>query len=337
MQALVDNTGVAAALVEFCVLPSQVVVFVLRAGLNRPIVIPTTVSPGQLQSCVRNYDREVTRYAQLGEIGRRWQALSEPLLAEVLSHLQGTDLVYLVPHGLLHYLPLHALVVAGKCLSDRFQIAYAPSAAVLSRVIRRARHAERAGKTQALVAGNPTLDLRHAETEAQDVARRFGVRAHLGDRASKATILPALATKDVIHLAGHGRFDPTQPLESGVVFAGGEILTAREIMGLRLQADLVTLSACATGLSEISRGDELIGLTRSLLYAGASSVLVSLWSVEDESTGQLMADFYRRLYDGQGRKIKTKASALREAMQAMQEQRKHPYYWAPFVLVGDWR
>jgi CHAT domain-containing protein len=169
------------------------------------------------------------------------------------------------------------------------------------------------------------------------VARHFGVRAHLGHQVAKATILPVLAKKDIIHLACHGRFERTQPLDSGVELAGGDVLTAREIMGLRLQADLVTLNACATGRSKVSRGDELIGLTRSLLYAGASSVLVSLWNVEDESTGQLMADFYRRLYDSQGRKIKSKASALREAMQAMRKQRDHPYYWAPFILVGDWR
>ena len=116
-------------------------------------------------------------------------------------------------------------------------------------------------------------------------------------------------------------------------------MTAQEMMGLNLQADLVTLSACATGRSEISRGDELVGLTRALLYAGASSTLVSLWAVHDESTGQLMTDFYRRLYDDTADKAKPGAVALREAMLELRKQKQfeHPYYWAPFVLVGDWR
>ena len=109
----------------------------------------------------------------------------------------------------------------------------------------------------------------------------------------------------------------------------GEILTAREVFNLKLNAELVTLGACQTGINERSRGDELIGLTRAFLYAGAPSVVVSLWSVDAQSTQELMVDFYTRLKNGAD-----KATALQEAQKKIMEDYPHPYYWAPFILIG---
>jgi CHAT domain-containing protein len=112
-------------------------------------------------------------------------------------------------------------------------------------------------------------------------------------------------------------------------------LTAREIFNLkeRMNADLVTVSACQTGLSDRRPGDELVGLTRSLLYAGASSIVVSLWSVAARSTMELMEEFYTQLKEG-----KDKATALQQAMIKVMKKPEysHPYFWAPFLLVGDW-
>ena len=337
LQALVDGFGPAAALVAFYTLPDKIIAFVLRSGEREPVVVQAAMSQDQLLRHVQNCWREVVGYPRHGDIGQRWQTLAEPLLADVLPQLEGAELVYVVPHGLLHYVPLHALRVDGRYLIERFPIAYAPSATVLDRVIHRKAEVEPTEHPSALVAGNPSLDLRHAEREAQHVAQVFDVQPYLGKEASKATIQPEMSDKSVVHLACHGYFHPTQPLQSGVIFASGERLTAQEIMGMRLQADLVTLSACTTGHSEIGLGDELVGLTRALLYAGASSALVSLWAVDDASTGQLMTDFYGRLYDKKGQKIKNEAVALQEAMLKMLKKKEHPYYWAPFILVGDWR
>jgi CHAT domain-containing protein len=105
-----------------------------------------------------------------------------------------------------------------------------------------------------------------------------------------------------------------------------------EIFNLKLNAELVVLSACETGLGKEVRGEGLIGLTRAFLYAGTPSVAVSLWKVEDRSTAELMARFYRHLKDG-----RTKAGALRQAQLDLIGDKKfaHPYYWAPFVLVGE--
>ena len=138
---------------------------------------------------------------------------------------------------------------------------------------------------------------------------------------------------DIIHFACHGKFDHTDPLSSGVNLYDG-ILTAREIFEMRLTTELVTLGACETGYNKISPGDELIGLTRAFLYAGAPSVIVSLWSVDAGSTHELMLEFYKQIKNGAD-----KATALQKAQIKIMEKKEytHPYYWAPFVLIGDWQ
>jgi CHAT domain-containing protein len=115
--------------------------------------------------------------------------------------------------------------------------------------------------------------------------------------------------------------------EDGVLFLG-------EIYNLRLDADLVTLSACETGLGKISRGEGIIGLTRALLYAGARNVMVSLWKVADASTGDLMVNFYTNILEA--RKNTRISAAMREAKLSMIKDQKYanPYYWSPFIMVG---
>ncbi|MBN2004702.1 MAG: CHAT domain-containing protein [Anaerolineae bacterium] len=137
--------------------------------------------------------------------------------------------------------------------------------------------------------------------------------------------------------ASHGEFRADNPLFSSIALADGW-LTTLDIFNLRLSASLVTLSGCQTGRSVIGGGDELLGLMRAFLYAGAASLVISLWSIEDRSTAQLTKAFYRHLVNGQ-----TKAAALRQAqLQFLQPDDQnghaifhHPYFWAPFCLVGD--
>ncbi len=147
-----------------------------------------------------------------------------------------------------------------------------------------------------------TDPLDYAADEATAVAALFATEAHRGDRASKgllgAELRRAHGNIDVLHFACHGRFEADHPLESRIELApdggGGKQpdLTARDVLRLDLKATLVTLSACESGLSKIHPGEELVGLTRSFLYAGTPAMLVNLWSVHDESTGALMERFY---------------------------------------------
>jgi CHAT domain-containing protein len=141
---------------------------------------------------------------------------------------------------------------------------------------------------------------------------------------------------DVLHFATHGLFDTVSPMNSSLELANNKKITAKDIFGdMRFDSDLVTLSACGTGLSKVRHGDELLGLTRAFIYAGSSSVLVSLWSVSDRSTKDLMFNFYDNLKNKKMSKVK----ALQQAQLTLMKvhSSSHPYYWAPFILVGYWR
>jgi len=145
------------------------------------------------------------------------------------------------------------------------------------------------------------------------------------------------STANYIHLSCHGRFNPTKPLNSAVHLSGGSF-TALDWMRLQLHANLVTLSACQTGLREVSPGDEIVGLIRALLYAGASSTLLTLWSVSATTTLEWMLDFYGHMWDGAtAGKKQSEAYAFQQATLTLREKHPDPYYWAPFILAGDWR
>jgi CHAT domain-containing protein len=138
--------------------------------------------------------------------------------------------------------------------------------------------------------------------------------------------------RGVIHIAAHGHSRPDAPLFSHIQLADGQ-LTALDCLDLGLECELITLSACETGQAVVAAGDEPIGLTRSLLYAGARSVIQTLWRVDDAATNRLMTEMYARLRAGAGR-----AAALREAQCALfSGTETHPAFWAAFSLVGDWR
>jgi CHAT domain-containing protein len=133
----------------------------------------------------------------------------------------------------------------------------------------------------------------------------------------------------VLHLAAHGRYEPLEPLLSGLELADGRLLLS-EVAALRLDAALVTLSACESALGRPT-GDEVLGLVRAFLQAGTRSLVASLWSVPDAPTAALMERFYDRLGRGAG-----VAAALRESALELRREHPHPYHWAPFLVVGAW-
>jgi CHAT domain-containing protein len=146
----------------------------------------------------------------------------------------------------------------------------------------------------------------------------------------------------VIHIATHGLLDAERPQFTGLVLSliGNRnqdgFLRTDEVFNLRLGSPLVMLSACETGLGKEKKGEGVMGLTRAFIYAGAPTVGVSLWSVADKSTAELMTEFYKRLFASDTASAST---SMREAQLAMISGKKYsaPFYWAPFVLVGDWR
>ena len=208
-----------------------------------------------------------------------------------------------------------------------------------------------------LIVGNPTMPkippkigeapqqlipLPGAEREAKAIAKLFKTQALIGNQATETEVTQRLPQARLIHLATHGFFDNVQGLNSGIALTpssplnkGGQeggsdgLLTAGEILDLKLNAELVVLSACDTGRGRIS-GDGVIGLSRSLISAGVPSVLVSLWSVPDAPTAELMKEFYQNLQNNPD-----KATALRQAMLKIMKQHPNPRDWAAFTLIGE--
>ena len=175
----------------------------------------------------------------------------------------------------------------------------------------------------------------NAEREAVEIARLFNTKAIIGKDATKTSIRQQMPKAKLIHLATHGLLDDFK--NSGVPGAialapSGKddgLLTASEILDLKLNASLVVLSACDTGRGDIT-SDGIIGLSRSLISVGTESVLVSLWSVPDAPTAFLMTEFYRNLQQNSD-----KAQALREAMLTTMKQHPNPKDWAAFTLIGE--
>ncbi len=166
----------------------------------------------------------------------------------------------------------------------------------------------------------------------------WGVEEQTEEFATEASIKSTdLSRFKYLHLATHGVVHESEPELSCIYLKrSGEddgILYAGELYNLKIGADLVTLSACETGLGKIAKGEGIVGLSRALLYAGAKNLIVSLWQVADQSTAELMIQFYQNQLNNSGSGI---SEALREAKLSMlaSEDFKHPYYWGPFILVG---
>lgn len=339
VQALLDCFDCAVALVEFFVVPDGVFIFVLRSGDTKPTFVEWLCPRERLNELLTTYYRELVQYPNHGT-EQKWQQLASPLLQDVLPALKGVDILYLIPHRMFSFLPIHALRTNGGHLIDECPIVYAPNAEVFFQTVGGLGNGEVRKVRDVLVAGNPTFDLEHAEDEAQWVADYFGVRPYLGREATKIKIRSQLPDKDLIHLACHGFFHAYEPAESGLLMAGKRTLNVHDIKAAKIRADLVTLSACDSAListSGVVESAKFRGLRLAFLESGASSVLGSLWPVDDETTTLLISDFYRRLYNCAGEKINTKAKALQQAMITIRNQKEHPYYWAAFTLTGSWR
>ncbi|MBI2586702.1 MAG: CHAT domain-containing protein [Rhodospirillales bacterium] len=260
--------------------------------------------------------------------------LYDRLIRPIEGLLDRRNLV-IVPHGALHYLPFAALRSERRYLIDGYTVRLLPSASVLKYL----RPADRRPAKDLLVLGNPNLgdrrfDLPGAETEAREIGRKWpDSLVLLRDNASETAIKKAGQEFRILHLASHGRFDSDAPLESGILLAPDAAndgrLTVSELYDLHLNADLVTLSACETGLGAVRNGDDVVGLTRGFLYAGARSIVSSLWPVSDQATTELMAGFYANLRSADVRE------ALRRAQIAAREKHPHPFFWAAFQLTGS--
>ncbi len=285
----------------------------------------------------------VTIPRSINEVENKGQTslqLLHELLIEPIADLLPTNpdaRVTFIPHNELFLVPFAALQdKAGKYLIEKHTILIAPSIQVLELNHQKRQHAA-TGNKNALVVGNPMPNkigsLPYAEQEANTIANLLGTKAITGTQAKKSDILNKLPSARIIHLAVHGILDEGRGLGSAIALApSGEddgLLKAEEIIQMKLDAELVVLSACDTGRGKIT-GDGVIGLSRSLISAGAESVIASLWKVPDNTTAPLMVEFYRNW-----QRNPDKAVALRQAMLTTMKQYPDPVDWAAFTLIGD--
>jgi CHAT domain-containing protein len=329
--------GAETALIEFFTLEEEIAAFVLRSDKDAPLVFSLPISGKRLlHRYLEPYNDEILHRIPGRNREHSWLDLGAELLTPLLGELEGIELIYIIPHGWLHLLPLHALTVQKKPFIAHKAVVYAPSAAVLSRTLERM--SDRRQICSSLVVGyTSSKEVKEREIflgEAQDIASYFGTAPHLDRNATLEQLKTHLEKAELVHLSCHGYFDKQDPLASSVLLANGE-LTARNMMSLQLQAELVTLSACQTGFSEIELGDEIVGFSRALLYAGAGSTLLTLWSVDALTTRTWMRDFYRIAWSPKGQPLVDKARAFQQAVLALRENYGDPYYWAPFVLTGN--
>jgi CHAT domain-containing protein/tetratricopeptide (TPR) repeat protein len=250
-----------------------------------------------------------------------YRSLIAPFIGEIKTHH-----LVIVPHGSLHFLPFHAFHDGEKYLIDRFEISYAPSASVLSYCLEK----------DAVADHSPIL-LGVADEKAPLVADEIATLSRLfpngrvlfNENATREAFIEQSKTSSFLHIATHAVFRQDNPMFSSFKLADGWF-TAFDLFSMVCQTNLVTLSGCQSGMSEVTGADDLLGLMRGFLYAGARSLLLSLWNVSDMSTTALMSRFYTEWQQGTAKSV-----ALRHAMLAIREEYPNPFYWAPFLLVGN--
>ncbi|MGB2621095.1 MAG: CHAT domain-containing tetratricopeptide repeat protein [Candidatus Acidiferrum sp.] len=253
------------------------------------------------------------------------EALYAELIAPLRHHLHAKHLIF-VPHGPLHFLPFHALKNGEAYLCDSHTVSYAPSASVFALC----QEKPSSKMAASLVMGIPDERAPHILDEVQSVAAILPQsELFLGDQATTEILKKKGSHSALLHIATHGTYRQDNPMFSGIRLGDG-YLNLYDLYQMRFSARHVTLSGCATGMNFVAAGDELLGLQRGLFCAGAASLLLSLWDVHDRSTADLMQFFYKSYIE-----TADMARSLQSAMQQLRQHNPHPYFWAPFVLVGQ--
>ena len=331
------------ALLSYYVLPDEILIWIIKNdGIQ---LYRKSVGKEWLFQSILDYRRMIQNLEPLEDYSK---SLFYHLLTPVIGQLENIKILGIIPHGFLHYLSFATLMgdISNNdegYLIDRFAIFYLPNASILDYAISRRKNEK---NLKVLAIGNPDLgdpvfDLPFAEFEVNSIKWNFSdITVLTRKKASERWIRNNIEKFGIIHLASHGEFDPINPLFSAIKLSKGNIngeqietdgnLETQEVFALNLQADMVVLSACQTGLGKITHGDDIIGLNRAFFYAGTHTLISSLWRVSDISTAILIKNFYRQYVHN------NKAESLRQAIFHVKKDYPHPGYWGAFNLVGDY-
>jgi CHAT domain-containing protein len=342
-----------ATVIEYVVGERETLAFVVRrkgAATRvevRRLAVPRSVLTKKIQRLRRQIEgRDLNEMASA-------RALYDLLLRPLAPLIPSGGILGIVPHGEIWNVPFQVLAMpSGKRVIERYAIFYAPSIALLDTVKRRE------AATQELFAfGNPTLAGSSRERPAAVRGFRFGplpdaeseviaigkmyttARSQVLTRTlARETVFKQEAGRyRVLHLATHGLFDDRAPMYSALALAAADtdaddgLLESREILGMHLNADVAVLSACDTARGRISDGEGMVGMSWAFMAAGCPRLVVSQWNAVSRPTARLMIAFHRALNSGAA-----PADALRAAELALMRDPvyRHPYFWAPFVIVG---
>lgn len=330
-------------LLEYYIIGEQPVAFVLSKDEVQVVRLDADVAELQVRMNLLRLNLDIvlnSSVAQVPALTANARSLLKRIYDLIMAPLEAAisscKRLIIVPHGSLHYLPFHALYDGRSYLLEKFEVSYLPASSFL-------RYCQETapGKNGLLAIGcSDNGRLAYAPQEARLVAGLLSGRVLSESQASLAAVQACAPACRLLHFAVHGDFRADNPLFSGLKLADGW-LTTLDIFNLQLSASLVTLSACQTGRSVIAAGDELLGLIRAFLGTGSSSLVLSLWKIEDRFTQRLMKNFYTFLRRGWN-----KGAALREAQlqfirasdtddQTAPTVEAHPYFWGAFFLVGD--
>ena len=334
LQAIQESLPENTTLVEYFSIHDEILAFVIN---SRRVSVIRHVCPTKrveyLLECVRF---QIERFQLSPEYVKGHEQV---LAASMQQHLQDLyqalvaplrnlmDMAHLivVPHGALHYLPFHAFFDGQQYLIDAYDMSYAPSASVLKYCLEKA---EVKGSTPLMI-GVPDRSAPQIRREMDQLSSLFPDARRLeGRRATRRAFRRESTSADFVHIATHAVFRKDNPMFSAFKLGDGW-MSALDLYGMSCSTNLITLSGCSTGMQQVAGGDDLLGLVRGFLYAGARSLLLSLWPISDESTASLMGHFYRYWFEGA-----TKAVALQQAALRLREDFPHPFFWAPFMLVG---
>lgn len=326
------SLGPGEALVEYLLTPRGLYVFAVTH--DEVHVVRRDATAAEVSEKLRRFrfhlargERARPEQAELGLRAARANlaALTAWLLEPLAPQLAGKRRLVIVPHGELHQLPFHALPWGDGWLCDTFEVVYAPSAAVYGFC----RAARPSAEGEVAVFGLPDERAPRIEDECRRVAQVHGSsKLHLRDEATFGRLAEEATRARILHIATHGMFRHEHPMLSCVRMADRWV-NLYDLYGLKVRGELVVLSTCESGVANANGANEIVGLTRGFLYAGAPALLTSQWPVDDAVTWRFMERFHEALRDGDDA-----AAAQRRAMAYVRDRHPHPYHWAPFFLTG---
>ncbi|MEO0555738.1 MAG: CHAT domain-containing tetratricopeptide repeat protein [Bacteroidota bacterium] len=281
----------------------------------------------------------------------RQLALFETVLGDFFDKIQGKDVV-IVADGILNQIPFEVFMASqGQYLLESTTISYANSLALLLKsypqrasdgvkVLAFAPDYDIKNSNDEMIRGDGLVQLQWAEKEVSAIDDSYVIAPFIGTQATEEAFKNNIQDYDIVHFAGHGIVDDSDPMRSRLAFSSpndssySPYLFVQELLGMNVSADLVVLSACKSGAGRIINGEGTLSLARGFFYAGSKSVVMSLWSVDDQSTSVIMSSFYKNLSKGL-----TKSEALRQAklefLETAPPEKHHPFYWGAFVVIGD--